>query len=260
MPSKPNSVFPTLISVTFLSSRRLWPPELFSWILSGYSKCGSVLEWTWRRRCPYVPFSVRQNNAYGVTQVCRGVCKLMCFEVLGLNSYKWKIVESHFSVPVGLTFFSAPRKRFSVCKSHVSRIRLGVSDVHSWGLLTQINPGAQKFDCVVARPEQKYTHSGLSLIKGGFYRAHSREGGEGVCKVNVDRLCDTMAGSGKIIWIQGKFTDLKIREICGILIFFFKYKPPTFQWWYKTIIEILLRNRATKCVKNILWHDFPLPK
>lgn len=68
---------------------------------------------------------------------------------------KWKIVGSHFSVPVGLTFFSAPRKRFAVCKSHVSRIRLGVSDVHSWGLLTQINPGAQKFHSVVGVPEQK---------------------------------------------------------------------------------------------------------
>lgn len=65
------------------------------------------------------------------------------------------MVESHFSVPVGLTFFSAPRKRFSVSKSHVSRIRLGVSDVHSWGFLTQINPGAQKFDGVVVVPEEK---------------------------------------------------------------------------------------------------------
>lgn len=82
-----------------------------------------------------------------------------------------------------LTFFSAPRKRFSVHKSHVSRIRLAVSDVHSWGLLTQINPGAEKFDCVV-RPEQKYTHGGLSLNIGGFYRARSREGFEGTCKVN----------------------------------------------------------------------------
>lgn len=143
---------------------------------------------------PIFCFSMRQNNACGVTQVCRGVCKLMCFEVLGLKSYEWKIGESHFSVPVGLTFFSAPRKRFSVCKSHVSRIRLGASDVHSWGLLTQINPEAQKFHCEVARQEQKYTHSGLSLNIGGFYRAHSRQDVEGICKVNVERLCAPRTG------------------------------------------------------------------
>lgn len=46
---------------------------------------------------------------------------------------------------------------------------LGVSDVHSRGLLTQINPGAQRFDCVVAVPGQKYTYLILPLKIGGFY-------------------------------------------------------------------------------------------
>lgn len=52
--------------------------------------------------------------------------------------------------------------------------------MHSQGLLTQINPGAQKFDFVVERPEQKYSQSGLSLNIGGFYGAPSREGVKGI--------------------------------------------------------------------------------
>lgn len=65
---------------------------------------------------------------------------------------------------------------------------LGVSDVHSWGLLTQINTGAQKFDRVVAVPEQKHTHQGLPLNIGGFYTAYWREGVEYIYGLNAETV------------------------------------------------------------------------
>lgn len=151
--------------------------------------------------------------------------------------YKWKIVESHFSVPMGLTFFSAPRKRSAVCKSHVSRIRLGVSDMHSWGLLTQINPGVQKFDHVVVEPEQKYTHHGLPLNIRGFYIAYWRGGVLDVSyKINFwETVCykDRCCGQGQekelefrvnsLIWRSGRFVG-------GKKYFFLRKKGPFWLW------------------------------
>lgn len=69
-----------------------------------------------------------------MSQVVEGSAKEHALRSLDKMQLKRKVVERHFSVPAGLTFFSVSRKRFAVCKSHVSRIKsvrcafLGPSD------------------------------------------------------------------------------------------------------------------------------------